>query len=264
GVDEQYHLVHDMISTSVLGHEKRFGVKARTVRQHAVRWRGYVDAARDLADLGVEMDFNYVSVAPFSATYMTGSGRPMRMIDECGEILDIFQQSTLYSEDLMLEPNFVFSLKWSTERALRHVGEMLSENLARYYTPIGLNSHPVSFVAYSRAFVEGVLDMALQRNVPIVTAEAWNDFTRARDGTSISNVVPHTSGFTCMLTVPDSASPLTLCWPLHDGDVVSFSVDGAAQQSVEAELWTRRLAMLELTLAAGEHTVDVNFAAPAE
>jgi hypothetical protein len=261
-VDEQYHLVHDMLVTSIHAHKERFGVPVRTVRNHAVRWRGYIDAAKDLAELGVEMDFNYVSVAPFSATYMTGSGRPMKLIEKNGEAIDVFQQSTLYSEDLMLEPTFVFSLKWSTDHAIRHVKGMLAENLKHYYTPIGVNSHPVSFVSYSREFVEGFLDMAQAHGVPIVTGESWNDFTRNRYNAHIADIVSNETTLFFALTAPRSDGPLTVMWPLADRKMKSITVDGQSQDVDEMTLWGRRFAFVRLQPTDGRCEVTATFATP--
>jgi hypothetical protein len=258
-LDEQIHLVQDMLSTSVHGHRERFGVPVRTVRQHAVRWRGYLDAARDLADLGVEMDLNYVSIAPFSATYMTGSGRPMRFIGEDGRPLDILQQSTLFSEDLMLEPNFVFSLKWSPQRALDHVRGLLDENLDGIYTPIGLNSHPVSFVSYSRPFVEGFLDMVRARGVPIVTAEEWNAFTRLRDASHIADIVSTDIHLSFTLTTPRPGEELTVAWPVARRRVASVSVEGGGGSVTEAQLWRRPFALLTLRPSRRRSKVTVTY-----
>jgi hypothetical protein len=68
-------------------HNRVYGSPARTVRNHAVRWLGYVDAARLLASHGVQMDFNYLPVAPYFWS-LCGSGRPMRFVDADGVVLD--------------------------------------------------------------------------------------------------------------------------------------------------------------------------------
>lgn len=258
-LDEQYWLERDMLAASVHGHQQRYGAPVRTVRHHAARWKGYVDAARMLQELGVGMDLNYVSIWPFSATYMIGSGRPVKFVDEDGTILDVFQQSTLYSEDVILA-DFVFSLKWTTEQALARARGMLDESVARYYTPVGLNSHPVSFASYSAQFVEGLFDMARERGMPIVTAEEWLDFTLARYRAELFDVQAQKSELSFVLAVTGGCPELTVMWPLGNRRVSSVSCDGTAQAVDEHELWGRRYALLHLAPVKPRQQIRVAFA----
>ncbi len=177
--EPQSALVGPMLAENIERHQREFGRPVRTVRHHAVRWRGYVDAARDLAELGVRMDLNYLAVSPFLG-YMCGSGRPLRFVDQNGAVIDCFQQPTHWTEECLIHPEFVFSFKWDVERALKETGDIIRRAARRYYTPVALNSHPVSFATYSSPLIEGNWDTAVAEGVPILSADDWLNWTESR------------------------------------------------------------------------------------
>ena len=260
GLDEQFLFEREMLTASIHQHQRRFGAPVRTIRHHAARWKGYVDAARILEELGVGMDFNYVSIWPFSATYMIGSGRPVKFVDEEGTIIDVFQQSTLYSEDVILAP-FIFSLKWPVERALERARLMLDEAVTRYYTPVGLNSHPVSFASYSAPFVEGLFDMARERAMPIITGEEWLDFTRARQRAEFLAVEAADSTLRFVLAVEGGCPELSVMVPLGDRQVVEATCDGTPRPVSIHARWGHRYALLHLSPVNPTQQLHIEFRA---
>ena len=183
--EPQSALVGPMLAENIARFQAEFGRPVRTVRQHAVRWLGYVDAARELADLGVRMDLNYLAVSPFLG-YMCGSGRPLRFVDETGALIDCFQQPTHWTEECLIHPEFVFSFKWPVERALEETGAIIRGAARRYYTPVALNSHPVSFATYSSPLIEGNWNAAAEEGMPILSADDWLDWTQSRDQVRIA------------------------------------------------------------------------------
>ena len=183
--EPQSAMVGPMLAENIARFQAEFGRPVRTVRQHAVRWLGYVDAARELADLGVRMDLNYLAVSPFLG-YMCGSGRPLRFVDETGALIDCFQQPTHWTEECLIHPEFVFSFKWTVERALAETGAIIRRAARRYYTPVALNSHPVSFATYSSPLIEGNWNAAAEEGMPILSADDWLDWTQSRDQVRIA------------------------------------------------------------------------------
>ena len=183
--EPQSRLVVPMLTENVARHQRQFGRTPRTVRQHAVRWLGYVDAARALADLGIGMDLNYVAVSPYLG-HLCGSGRPLRFVDTDGALIDCFQQPTHWTEECLIHPEFVFSFKWTVEKALAETGALIREAARTYYTPIALNSHPVSFATYSSPLIEGNWDAALAEQMPILSADEWLAWTEARDSVRLN------------------------------------------------------------------------------
>jgi hypothetical protein len=179
--ESQRHFLSRMLRANVARHEREFGRPVRTVRQHIVRWSGYVDAARTLAELGVAMDCNYLSVSPFSIGFMTGSGRPLPFADVDGALIPIYQLATQWTEECLIHPEFVFSERWPVERALREAEAVLQAGLA-FATPVAMNSHPVSYATYSAPFVRGAWAAARRLGLPILSADDWLAWTEARAG----------------------------------------------------------------------------------
>jgi hypothetical protein len=179
--EPQQHTVPTMVKENIARHQREFGRRPRTIRHHAVRWMGYVEVPRLLADLGISMDLNYVSVHPFPLGYMAGSGRPMRFVDTDGSVINCYQQPTLWTEEVLIHPEFVFSFKWTVEKALQETGKIIKRSAREFYTPVAINSHPVSFATYSSPLVEGVWDTALREGMPILSADEWLVWTEARD-----------------------------------------------------------------------------------
>ncbi|NJN82740.1 MAG: hypothetical protein HC802_10995 [Caldilineaceae bacterium] len=136
--------------------------------------------------MGILMDLNYLSVHPFSLGYMAGSGRPLRFVETDGSLIDCYQQPTLWTEEVLIHPRFVFSFKWPVERALAETAQIIQDAARRFYTPVALNSHPVSFATYSSPLIEGCWDAALAEGMPILSADEWLDWTEARDGVRIA------------------------------------------------------------------------------
>ena len=230
-----------MIEKHVARHQQMYGRVPRTVRHHAIRWLGYVEAAEVLAAQGVKMDFNYLNVHPFTLGYMTGSGRPMRFVDTAGQIIPYFQQASQWTEETLIHPKFVFSLKWSVEKALAETTRIIQQAAREFYTPFTLNSHPVSFATYSSPLVEGVWDAALAEGMSIISADEWLAWTEQRDAVRLAQV---DDGW--VLSAPVAISEMTLLLP-------TTAAIGFVDQTTTQRLWGRDYQALTLhNLAAGE------------
>lgn len=231
-----------MLHDNVARHQADFGRPVHTIRQHAVRWLGYVEAARVLATLGVQMETNFVSVHPFPLGYMAGSGRALRFVETSGALIDCYQQPTMWTEEVLIHPGFVFSFKWSVERALQEVDEMIAQATRQFYTPITINSHPVSFATYSSALIEGTWDRALAAGMPIWSADRWLGWTQAR-----SSVRLQPSGQGYRLHTPQAMDQLTLLYP------PGASLPNTASTVQTIRLWGNEYHVLSIhDLAAGE------------
>ena len=238
--EPQSALVGPMLAQNIDRYQREFGRPVRTIRHHAVRWRGYVDAARDLSELGVRMDLNYIAVSPFLG-YMCGSGRPLRFVDEAGALIDCFQQPTHWTEECLIHPEFVFSFKWTVERALEETGAIIRNAARRYYTPVALNSHPVSFATYSSPLIEGNWDTAVAEGLPIISADDWLDWTESRDQLRIT-LDPE--GGTLHAASPLPAATLLL--------PPALAANPSGGETGEQERWGRRYTTVTFSdLAAG-------------
>lgn len=205
---EQRHFVPKMLRENVVRHQQEFGRTPHTIRQHAVRWLGYVEAAQLLADLGIRMDLNYLSVHPFSLGYMAGSGRPLRFVATDGALIDCYQQPTLWTEEVLIHPSFVFSFNWTVERALMETDKIIQQAAQTFYTPVAINSHPVSFATYSSPLIEGCWDQALAQGMSILSADDWLAWTEARESVRFEF---NESGFSVVCARP--VAELTILLP---------------------------------------------------
>lgn len=178
--EPQIRVVAGMLAENIERHYREYAAPVRTIRQHAVRWLGYVEAARVLASHGVALDCNYLAVSPYLG-YVCGSGRAVRFVDEHGQLIDCFQQPTLWTEECLIHPEYVFSFKWDVAQAVAVTDQLIAAAAQRYYTPVTINSHPVSFASYSQPLIEANWQAAQRHNMPIVSADAWLDWTICRD-----------------------------------------------------------------------------------
>jgi hypothetical protein len=200
-----------------------------------------VEAAQILAEVGIRMDLNYLSVHPFSLGYMAGSGRPLRFVDVDGTVIDCFQQPTLWTEEVLIHPRFVFSFKWPVERALAETNKIIVRAAHEFYTPVTFNSHPVSFATYSSPLIEGCWDAALGEGMAIWSADDWLTWTEARAAVRIEN---RTGQYT--LYTGQAMTAVSVLFPAH------VRLDSSHYTVTYQHLWGREYQVATLRdLAAG-------------
>ena len=75
----------------------------------------------------------------------------------------------------------MFSFKWNPTLAIAVTDEYIDAAATRYYSPVTINSHPVSFASYSRPLIEAHWKAAERNNMPIISAQEWLDWTITRE-----------------------------------------------------------------------------------
>lgn len=240
-VDEhQRRWVPQMVRDNVARHKEQYGRPVNTIRNHAIRWVGYVDVARLYAELGIRGEANYFSVGIINAGWMTGSGRLARFVDLDGELIDHYQIASHWTEEALVSGGHSSSERWQFNRAQDVTNAVLVRGIERYHTPVTLNSHPVSFATYSQPLIEDNWRTAREHGAPIVAADHWMAWTDQRNGVRIE---PSGDGW---VVVPAASVPkLTVLLP-----------DGVAGEGSTQEIWERSYTAVELTnLVAGERRV---------
>jgi hypothetical protein len=106
-------------------------------------------------------------------------------VDVDGGLIDCYQQATMWTEEVLIHPSFVFSFKWTVARALQEVDQMIQRAVQQWYTPIAINSHPVSFATYSSPLIEGTWNRALDAGMAIWSADRWLAWTETRNAVRI-------------------------------------------------------------------------------
>ncbi|CAN5541915.1 hypothetical protein BH10CHL1_BH10CHL1_39000 [soil metagenome] len=128
------------------------------------------------------------------------------------------------------------------ERALAETDKIIQRAAREFYTPIIFNSHPVSFATYSSPLIEGCWDTALAEGRPIVSADEWLTWTKARNGVQIEQTA---NG--CVVYTPHPIPTLTLLLPNRSAP----QADNATVS--RQQLWGQEYITITLNnLAAGE------------
>jgi hypothetical protein len=238
------HFMRQMLEENIARHQAEYQRPVNTIRQHRVRWLGYVECAQIEAELGVRMDCNTISVKPYYIGYVAGSARPLPFVDTDGTVIPIYQQAAQWTEECLIHDTMYISLKWTAEKAIAVSTQLVREAATRFYTPICFNSHPVSYHTYSSPLTDAAWDQAVELGVPILSADAWLAWTEARDGVTLT---AHAHGYT--LACAKSVATLTLLLPPG----VAVEPTAAAARQVGVTLWGQPYTALTLTnLAAGE------------
>jgi hypothetical protein len=179
-------------------------------------------------------------------------------VDEDGDVIDVFQQATQVTEDTTIGAHS-FAPHWPTGYVLERVAGMMDENLAAYYSGITVNIHPVSFADYARELAEGIWDLAYERNIPIVSAEKWLDFTQGRYAAELDSIRWDRQELAFTIDLPEAITGLTVFWFLHGQEVERVTVDGVEQDWMVAEVWGQPCVMLSLDGVAANAYVEVAF-----
>ena len=190
--ESQRFWVPDMVRENVARHKEQYGRPVNTIRNHAIRWVGYMDLARLHAELGIRGEANYFAMGVILSGYLTGSGRLARFVDTTGEVIDHLQIASHWTEEILVSDTHGFSERWLYSRAQDFTNGIINRSISRYHTPTVINSHPVSFATYSQPLVESNWKTAREGGVPIISTDAWVEFTDARRSIAIT---PTPGGF---------------------------------------------------------------------
>lgn len=174
-----------------------------TVRTHRILWTGWVETARAQAQLGLRMNLDYYhygtafrrASGDWAYGYFSGSGLPMKFVDEQGRILNIYQQTT------QLVDEHFFKMTWgggwanlNGESAIAVSKDIIDGSLRGATAAVGMQSHidPFAaggeFAANAMTWLEGTLAYAAAKNVPIWSAERWLNFSDTRHDAAFENV----------------------------------------------------------------------------
>ncbi len=166
----------------------------KTVRTHRVLWTGWVETAKVQAANGFGMNLDFYQMGPLLRAadgrwvhgYLTGSGRPMKMVDETGQIIDNYQLLTeLIDEQLLKGVNS----GWQAlePAAAIDVSQQMIDNALTYHTALATQFHidfyhPTSPVRPQvEAWARGTLAYAAEKGLPIWSAARFLEFVHCKD-----------------------------------------------------------------------------------
>lgn len=258
-----------------------YGPVSDTVRTHRVLWTGWMETARVQASHGIRMNFDYYHVGPslqrkngeWAYGHLTGSGRPMKFIDEQGRMIDLYQQLTQIADEHLIPmdvpgwggwPNLsgqgaVDVAKYLLDRSVKD-GDYCAIGGQFHVDPFQMGGDPAE---KGRIYLEGTLDYAQQLGVPAWSAQQWLAFTDLRHESEFTNMNWSTdaSTLTFRLLPPEQhEDTLTVLIPTHHNDkpLSSLSVDGVTT-SIAARLVLGSVEYAQIIVSAQEHSITSSY-----
>jgi Big-like domain-containing protein/Calx-beta domain-containing protein len=239
-----------------------------TVRIHQLEWQGWVDGANIEASSGVTMDTSYYTWGPAvtypdghqAHGYVTGSGLPMRFIDQTGAIVPVYQQTTSVIDEQLLVSDFSENL--TTDQALTVTKGLIDDSQAGGYSAITTQFH-VDYYQFGQVqpWAEGTMDYANSLAIPIWTAQRWLNYTTARAATTMTGFAWDPVGRQLAFTVnvPTGSERQSLALPGTFGtfSLSSVLVDGAAAIAAPDTISGRSTRFVNLS--SGTHTISATY-----
>ncbi len=215
GIEEDpYFTAAKVFSEDVEHIKKLYSNQIKSSAHHAGNWPGYMDLVSTYIKNGVRMMVDYTSLLENFHKYMCGSARPMRFVDINGKIYNCYQQPTVTYDDSSIE----HVLKNNPEIELEKVRNNVRDSIKYHYSPLSICSHPVSFATYSSKFIEGLFDMAVENNMPILSTDEWADFTDLRNDTKLNLISSDHNGYQFQIEAKaENQGVLTVIIPLAKG-----------------------------------------------
>lgn len=256
-----------------------YGPLPPTVRTHRILWYGWVDNALVQARYGVRMNLDHYHAGgvvrradgAWVAGYLSGTGLPMRFVDERGALLSVYQQPThLVDEHLMSVFDTGHEAGFDGATAAKVTIAQIGESARRYPAALGLQCHvdPFLFGGEKAAnvghWLNESLDYAVAQGMPVLSAERWLAFTEARTAAHAERVTwdATTRQLAFQLSFPANpgGAPAVLL-PLRHGAATlrEIRVNGNASRQAERRLAGRRYALV--TVPAGRSRIEADYGA---
>jgi hypothetical protein len=252
-----------------------WGPISQSARTHLVLWTGWVETARVQATYGIRMNHDYYQFGPmFRAPgakwlcgYFTGSGYPMRFVDQQGRVLDIYQQVTQLADDHLLKLHWQGIAELSAEEALAVARPFLRQS-ATDHSVITVQFHadpyaqPEPHFTQAARWLEGMLETAAASNMPIWCSAEWQRFLEARHGAALRTVRWDSAALRLSLIAQvalDPARPLGLLLPNRHAETQLCEVT-LGGRSVPFQLREMRgMVYASVAVTAGTHSIVAQY-----
>jgi hypothetical protein len=253
--------MRDALEANCAAFGVRYGYRPRIHRGHWLVWPGWIEHARSLQEAGITLDANFTAGWGFKGGYVNGTGLPARFIDGDGRLLDVYEQSTISTDDGWLTPKGGLPAISLPDAISRSCG-MIDAAVERYHTVYHPYFHPKPLkgggaIPYpTRPWLDSVLAHAQRRGVPYLDAERWVDWNAARRVVQLAKVQSTSGDVRFTLHAQDAVEDITVLLPVPGAGSVAVSIDGApVEGDNSASVVTRHgraYATATLSLRAGE------------
>jgi hypothetical protein len=192
---------------------------SRTTRVHRIQWQGWVDGGKIGAAHGYAMDYTYYRFGSWLQKpdqswvrgYMTGSGLPMKLIDQNGQIVNEFGQYTEIADDQMM-------LAGSGAEGLNDASgfgvtkQAIDASEAGNNQAIAMQMH-VDYYSAEQTWAENTLSYTNSLNIPIFNGDSWLNFTENRYNSAFSNFSWSNNQLGFSVSIPVSQTGQTIILP---------------------------------------------------
>lgn len=221
---------------------RRYGYRPRIHRGHWLVWPGWADHARALAAAGIRLEASFAAGRGFQGGYVNGTGLPVRFAGEDGALLELYEQSTISTDDGWLSAKTglpALSLAGAIARSCAQIDDAAE----RYHTVYHPYFHPV-LLRGGRAlpyptlpWLEAVLAHCRHRGLAFLDAERWLDWNAARRSVCLA-ALEHAKdgqGLCYTLRAPKPVDSLTVLVPVPPAPAqVTVVLDGSPVGTGEA------------------------------
>lgn len=203
-----------------------FGLQPLSVRNHCTAWAGYMEHVEVLEECGLRMEGSY-----FSSDYMQGreyapyhsfgGAMPMRFCRPNGTILNVYQQHTHWSDDVLFAPDAgvykktTYSYRFSPEVFGVMVDRLLRDAAERFATPVAVCIHPSNRPKFSRPHDLLMLQAANRIGMPIWSFTQWCRFWMGREQCRLTNIRWHAGELEFDVTNDADRDDVCMAIPLH-------------------------------------------------
>jgi hypothetical protein len=269
GYDRQLSAFHDL----------GYGTAPPTVRTHRVLWDGWVETARTQAGCGLRLSLDHYHCSPglqrndgsWTHGYLTGGARPMKFIDEHGDLLGVYQQPTQLVDEYLLPMWNDYGPRLDAEAAVQVAHDLLRASRDHGYGPLVIHAHADGHnpaAEYHQAathWLTGTLASARDLGLPIWSAEAWLAFIEARRDATMHGFAwdATTRRLRVQLAaVTPTPAPLGLLLPYeYGGDrIARVEIDGIPAAIGQRQVAGERYGWVGVV--SGHHTLTAYYTPP--
>ena len=237
---------------------ERYGHDPVTNRGHSVIWVGWTESAKYLRENGVRLDTNFSGARFQRGGYVNGSGLPVKFMDENGELLDIYEQTTMSTDDGWTTGKS-FAPALSIDECIERGKEQADNAIDRFNSVYHPYFHPLATRPAPRSvqrWLEVMLGHCTERGHHFVDGTGWVEFNDAKRALRMAEYEFDFQSTTLSVTLEaDSAvtgATLALPYIFRGGAVSSATVDGESVDVCPQQLEGREQVLLSADYSAGE------------